>query len=81
MSLDRWMIEPAGEHLAVIGQNLLRHNISGDCIDQPVTDRPSALWGHQPGQHPHPGMIINTGEHRSAAAVGQREPTDNIRLS
>ncbi|CPS05916.1 Uncharacterised protein [Mycobacteroides abscessus] len=41
--LDRRMIEPAGEHLAVIGQNLLRHSISGDCIDQPVTDRASAF--------------------------------------
>ncbi|SLB43281.1 Uncharacterised protein [Mycobacteroides abscessus subsp. massiliense] len=78
--LHRRMVEPPGEHPAVISQNLLRHTISGDCIDQPVTDRPSAFSGHQPGTHAHPGMIINSRERLSAGAVGQREPAHHIHL-
>ncbi|EIT97623.1 Uncharacterised protein [Mycobacteroides abscessus subsp. abscessus] len=61
--LNGWMIEPNGKYLAVISQNLLRHNISGDRIPQALTHHASALSGRrQPSTYAHPGMIINTGE-------------------
>ena len=66
--------------MGVIGQNLHRRSIGADRRPQTVTDCPGALPGHQPRRHTEPGMIINTGQRLRAAAVSQREPTDDIHL-
>ena len=63
------MVEPAGEHFAVIGQDLLRRAIDGERGAQPVADRSGAFTG--PGAHALPGVVIDSGE-RWCRPVGIR---------
>jgi hypothetical protein len=61
--LHRRMVETAGEHFAVVGQDLHRNPISADRGPQPVTDRPGPLTGHHPRRHAIPRVVIDTGQH------------------
>ena len=78
--LNRRVEEPAGEHLAVVGQDLFWHPVGLQRGDQPVTDRLRPLSRHQPRRHAEPGVVIDTGQRLGPRPVGQRETADHIHL-
>jgi len=61
-------------------QDLLGVTIGGQRGTQPIADRPSALGGHQPGAHAHPGMVIDPGQRLGRRAIRQWKPAHHIHL-
>lgn len=57
--LHRWVMKSAGEHLAVIGQDLRRRPVAGQRRTQPVADRAGALTGYHMSTDAHPRVIID----------------------
>src|SRR6201985_3343835 len=78
--LDDRVVEPAGEHLAVIGQDLFGGPISDQRATQPVAHRTSALAGHQSRTDTHPRVIINSRQCFSASAISKRESAHDVHL-
>jgi hypothetical protein len=74
------MTEPAGEHLAVVGQDLLRHPVPAQRRGQPVTHRPGAFGRHQRRAHAVPGVVIQAGQRLRRRPVGQPDPADDVHL-
>ena len=72
--------EPAGEHLAVISQDLLGHPISPHCFGQRVTSRPCYCPPHHMNRDHKPGMIINPRHDARFPATSQHHPTHHIHL-
>ena len=66
--------EPAGEHLAVVGEDLLRHPVPANACRSAVTHRPRRRPGHQPRAHHEPGMVIDAGDHLHLDSVGRWTP-------
>ena len=69
--LDRWMIEPAGEHFAVIGQKSARAPRAGYRWAQPRYRRRGCVTSHQLGTDTHLEVIVDAGQRLGAAAVSQ----------
>ncbi|OVF03971.1 hypothetical protein B0173_02485 [Mycobacterium avium subsp. paratuberculosis] len=78
--LHRGMVKPAGEHLAVISQNLLGGPVSRQRRPQSVANRAGTLTRHQPRADTHPGMVVDAGQRFGAGAIGQRETPHHIHL-
>ena len=78
--LDRRGGEPAGEHLAVVSEDLLRDTVSAQRLSQPVADLLRRLAGHQVRAHAEPRVIIDAGQCLGAGAVGEREPAHDVHL-
>jgi hypothetical protein len=74
------MPEPAGEHLAVVGQDLLRHPVPAHRRGQPVTDGLGPLPRHQPCADTEPGVIIQPGQCLGRGPVGQADPAHEVHL-
>ena len=58
----RRLVEPAGEHLSVIGQDLLRAAVGAQRCRQSCAHPAGGLPFHQPGAHTEPGVIIHPGQ-------------------
>lgn len=52
------MPEPPGEHLPVVGEDLLRHPVPAQRRGQPVTPRPVSFGRHQRRTDAEPGVVI-----------------------
>ncbi len=78
--LNRRLVEPAGEHLAVVGQDLAGDTPPAHRQRQPVTHLARRLTRHQPRRHTEPGVIIDPGERLGLRAVRQHEPADHVHL-
>ena len=76
--LHRRVVEPAGEDLAVVGQDLLRapHGCATPAASPSQTGL-GALPGHQPRRHAEPGVVIDPGQRLRRASrrrAGTRRP-------
>gem|GEM_PF-5621124 len=72
--------EPAGEHLAVIGQHLLRDTEGAHRLCQRLAHRTRCRpLDHMRGDH-EPGMVIDTGHDARFPPVDQPHPTNDIHL-
>ncbi len=72
--------EPAGEHLAVIGQDLLRHAVAAHRLGEVRAHGPARCPQHQPGADHEPGVVIDPGEDLGLPPVGQQDPADDVHL-
>src|SRR5262245_7898876 len=75
--LYRRLVEATREHLAVIGQDLLRDPEAAHRQRQPGAHLTRRLTRHQKRRHAAPGMIIDPGQRIHPGAVGEHEPADH----
>ncbi|NTW42278.1 MAG: hypothetical protein HGA44_20790, partial [Cellulomonadaceae bacterium] len=78
--LRRWVVEPAGEHRAVVGQDLLGDAMAVQRVGQPLADEPGALGRHQPRRDAVPGMVVDTGQTLGRSPVHEHHPGDHVHL-
>jgi hypothetical protein len=78
-SVGGWL-KPAGEHLAVVGEDLLRDPVGAHRGSQSVADRSGPLAGHQRRGHTEPGVVIHAGQRLAGGAVSEQEPADGVHL-
>ena len=78
--LHRRLVEPAGEHLPVIREDLLRHPVGPQCQRQARTDPLGGLPHDHERADTEPGVVIDPGQRLNPAPVGQYEPTHHIHL-
>ena len=67
------LAEPAGELLAVVGQDLLRHPVAPQRCRQPPAHRPAGGSRHDSRAHAIPRVVIDPGQHLDLGAVGKRD--------
>ena len=72
--------EPRGEHLAVIGQDLLRHPMAAQRPGQRQAHRPGRGPQHHLRAHDEPGVVIDAGHDLDLGAAGQVHPAHHVHL-
>jgi hypothetical protein len=72
--------EPAGEHLPIVGQDLIRDPMGAHRFGQSVTHRPRRRSSHHLGRHTEPGVIVDPGHHLQLGAIRQEHPTHDVHL-
>ena len=79
--LYRRPVEPAGEHLAVVGQDLGRNPVRTQGLGQSVAHVPRGLPHHQGGLATQYREWSSTPDNTLARVpISQHEPTDHIHL-
>jgi hypothetical protein len=78
--LDRRTVEPTGEDLPVVGQDLLRHPVGPHRQRQPVRDPLRGLPHHQKRRDTEPGMVIDPGQRLGPATISEQEATNRVQL-
>ena len=73
-------VEPGGEHLAVIAQDLFGRPEGPRRSPQSLTHRLGAFTRNHLGAETYPGMTVDTGQHLGADAIGNREPAHDVHL-
>lgn len=73
-------VEPAGEDLAVIGQQLLRNAVALQRRGEHAAHRASGGVGDQSGGHTEPGVVIDPGDHLGFLPAGQPDPAHDVHL-
>ena len=72
--------EPAGEHLAVVGQDLGRHTMRAHRQRQRLTRRPGRRPGHDQRRDAEPRVVIDPGHDLRLGAVGEAHAADDVHL-
>ncbi len=72
--------EPTGEHLPVVGQDLLRDAMATQRGQQRLTHRPGGGPRDQHRRHHEPGVVVDPGHTLDLDPVGQVDPTDHVHL-
>jgi hypothetical protein len=78
--LGRVRAEPAGEHLAVVGQHLVWEPVALQGGDKDLADAAGIGPLDQPSHDAEPGMVIDAGQKLELAAIGQPDPAHHIQL-
>jgi hypothetical protein len=78
--LDVTRGEPAGEHLAVVGEDLLGDTVAPERVGEVPAHRPARGSDHHAGAHDEAGVVIQAGEDLAAPTVCERQPTDDVHL-
>ncbi len=78
--LDVLVPEAAGEHLAVVGQHLLRDTVDAERLGEVPTHGPARRSEHHACADNESGVVVDPGEHLALPPVGEEHPTDDIHL-
>jgi len=70
----------AGEHLAVVGQDLLRRPVAADRGQQRVTGRSRSRARHHLRGHDEPGMIVDALHDLRLRPVRKADTADDVHL-
>jgi len=73
-------IEPGGELLAVVREQLLRDAVFAQCSRQSDADCPAGGLRNDSGDDAEPGMVIQPGYHLRLLAVDQMDMADDVHL-
>jgi hypothetical protein len=73
-------VEPAGEHLAVVGQHFLGHPVNAHCIHERQAHRPGGGPHDRLGNDAEPGMVIDPGHDLHLGATSQKGAGGHIEL-
>ncbi len=68
------------KHLAVVGQDLVRHPVDVHGRGQRVAHRPGGGPSHQASAHTEPGVVVDAGDGGQFGAVGQVDAPDDVHL-
>ena len=63
--------EPAGEDLAVVGEDLLGNPVGAHRGREVGAHGTARGPGHDPGTHDEPRMVIDPGEHLALRSIGE----------
>ncbi len=74
------LVEPAGEHLAVVGQHLLGHPVDAHRVHERLADWAGGGPHHRLGDHAEPGMVIDPGDDLDLGATGEERAGSHIQL-
>ncbi len=77
---DAGLVEPAGEHLPVVGQYLLGHPVDAHRIHERQAHRAGSSPHDRLGEHAEPGMIIDPGHDLHLGATGEKRAGGHIQL-
>ena len=72
--------KPAGEHLAVVGEDLVGEPVALQSGDKDLADAAGIGPLDQPGHDPEPGMVIDAGHDLQLLAIGQPDPAQHLQL-
>jgi hypothetical protein len=77
---DARLVEPAGEHLAVVGQHLLGHPVGAHRLHERQAHRAGGGPHDRLGEHAEPGMVIDPGHDLHLGTVGEERAGGHIEL-
>src|SRR6476660_38610 len=77
---DWWFREPAGEHLAVVGEDLVGDTMTPQRRGEHTTHCPCVRGRHEPRRDTESGVIIDAGEDLDLRAVTQTNASHHIHL-
>src|SRR5256885_16402950 len=69
-----------GEHLAIVGEDLLGHAMRSHGGHEPMADELGSLPRHQPRRHADPGVVVDAGQRLGRGAVGEQEAAHQVQL-
>ena len=78
--LGRVGAEAAGEHLAIVGQQLLRGAVAGQGLGEDPAHAAGVGPLHQSGHDAAPGVVIEPGHGFELAAIDQPDATHDVQL-
>jgi hypothetical protein len=78
--LGRMRAQAAGEHLAVVSEDLVRDPIPLQGGGKDLADAAGIRPLHQPGHDAEPGMVIDAGHDLQLAAIGEPDPAHHVQL-
>jgi hypothetical protein len=78
--LDRWAVEPAGEHLAVVGEDLAGDRVGSQRLREHAADRARSGAGDQPGRDAVPGVVVDPGDGFDLGAVSEQDAAHHVEL-
>ena len=74
------LVEPAGEHLPVVGQHLLGHPVDAHGIHERQAHRAGGRAHDRLDDHAEPGMVIDPGHNLDLGAIGEKRTGSHIQL-
>ena len=74
------LVEPAGEHLAVVGQHLLGHPVGAHRVHERQAHRAGGRPHDRLGEDAEPGMVIDPGHDLDLGAIGEKRAGGHIQL-
>ena len=74
------LVEPAGEHLPVVGQHFPGDPVDTHRFHKRQAHRPSRGPPHRRGDHAEPGMVIDPGHDLYLGAIGEKRAGGHIQL-
>ena len=74
------LAEPAGEHLAVIGQHLIGDAVKPHRGYERPAHRPAGSPAHHRGDHAEPRAVIQSGDQFQLGAIGQEHRPGDVHL-
>jgi hypothetical protein len=74
------LVEPAGEHLGVVGQHFLGHPVGAHRVHERQAHRPGGRPHDRRGEDAEPGMVIDPGNDLHLGAVNQECAGGHIEL-
>ena len=74
------MGESAGEHLAVVGEDLLRHPVAGQAFEEGLAHGARRGSMDERGDDAEPRVVVDPGDHLALGAVLEEHPTHHVHL-
>ena len=74
------LVEPAGEHLAVVGQDFLGDPVGAHRIHERQAHRPGSSPHDRLGEDAEPGMIIDPGHDLDLGAADEERAGGHVQL-
>ena len=74
------LVEPAGEYLAVVGQDFLGHPVDAHRVHERQAYRPGSSPHHRLGDDAEPGMVIDPGHDLHLGAAGEKRAGGHVQL-
>ena len=78
--LDRVGTEPAGEDLAVVGQDLVGHPVAAHGVGEHPAHRPGRGPADQPGRDDEAGMVVEAVDQLHFGPVGEQDAAHDVEL-
>ena len=72
--------EPSGEHLAVVGQDLIGDPPAAEGGGEDLADRFRDRPAHEPCRHAEPAVVVDPGEDLQLGAVVEEHPSHHVHL-
>src|SRR6266511_4544784 len=69
---------PGGEHLAVIGEDLLGEPVAAKGLGERVAHPAGGGPGREPGGHAEPGVIVDRRKYLQLGPIGQEHPAHDV---